>query len=686
MEIKTTEFFRNFKSLPPPGSQEFNDLVDWELDKCFGGINIGGVHIPGILYSYLNHWNIIVDTKDKYGNIVRTPKNPDLRDNEWERAEYYEKARVAQKGYIEVGLRQGGKSEWEAGHIGLSATLFENSQNVLVSGNGADLRIITEKIDFGWKNMWEGIRIPKLDKDWRRPTLRLGFKDKKNEDHVWSWIMIRNAEEGLNTEAAAGTTAKAAVFDEIGKYPFSPVFEALKPALLSEFGWRCVPMLVGTGGAFEKGENAERVFYHPRANNFQEIIDPETGKETGLFMSGLYRQDCKFWSDLYQYLLCKGYDNIGEELKDIAIKVSDKEKARLKIEEERLAKSKDPDKTEYLKLIMYYPLTPKECFMSGSTNPFPVQAAQDHLDFIRHNNITGRYVRFHRGLDGKVYHKYAEAHDRPVSEFPTKGNLGKDCPVVIWEEPISNSPRGLYVAGADPYNQSVSEWSDSLGTVCIWKRQIDVAGETYQDQVVASLASRPLTMNEWHEQVEMLLEYYNAVCFPENEAGTFIQHFERKNKGHLLAEGFNIAKEINPNTRATSGGRIYGLAATVKNIDFCMSLMLDYCKELIQVGTNPETGEPVMRLGITRIKDPMLLEEIIKYDNEGNFDRVVAFRHALAYARHLDKYYPIVNIKETPKATEFKRNPFTSSPFSPTMGGFTKAHSPFPKMPKNVIR
>jgi hypothetical protein len=113
---------------------------------------------------------------------------------------------------------------------------------------------------------------------------------------------------------------------------------------------------------------------------------------------------------------------------------------------------------------------------------------------------------------------------------------------------------------------------------------------------------------------------------------------------------------------------------------------LDYCKEMIQVGTNQETGEPIMRLGITRIKDPMLLEEIIKYDNEGNFDRIVAFRHALAYARHLDKYYPIVNIKEQPKATEFKRNPFTSSPFSPSMSGFTKSSSPFPKMPKNVIR
>jgi hypothetical protein len=243
-----------------------------------GGITIGGVHIPGILYGYLNHWHIIVDDKDKYGNIIRKSAFPDLRDNEWERAEYYEKARKNQKGYIEIGLRQGGKSEWEAAHIGMTAILFEHSQSVLVSGNGSDLRLLTEKIDFGWKHIWEGISISKLDKDWRRPTLRLGFKDIKNEDHVWSYIMIRNAEEGINTEVAAGTTAKAAVYDEVGKYPFSPVFEAHKPAFLSEFGWRCVPMLVGTGGSFERGNDAQRVFEHPKANNFQEINRPRNRK------------------------------------------------------------------------------------------------------------------------------------------------------------------------------------------------------------------------------------------------------------------------------------------------------------------------------------------------------------------------------------------------------------------------
>ena len=30
MEIKSTEFFKNMKTLPPPGTEEFRQLIKWE--------------------------------------------------------------------------------------------------------------------------------------------------------------------------------------------------------------------------------------------------------------------------------------------------------------------------------------------------------------------------------------------------------------------------------------------------------------------------------------------------------------------------------------------------------------------------------------------------------------------------------------------------------------------------------
>ena len=109
MEIKSTEFFRNIKSLPPVGSQEFEDLIKWEEEKIKGGISVNGVFFSGWLYWHLNHWKIRMDQQDEHGNDIRIESYPDLRDNEWIRAEALEQCRIEKKGYMEVGGRQGGK-------------------------------------------------------------------------------------------------------------------------------------------------------------------------------------------------------------------------------------------------------------------------------------------------------------------------------------------------------------------------------------------------------------------------------------------------------------------------------------------------------------------------------------------------------------------------------------------------
>jgi hypothetical protein len=54
MEIKTTEFFKNIKSLPPPGTEEFKQLIAWEEEKIKGGVTVNGVYFSGWLYWHLN--------------------------------------------------------------------------------------------------------------------------------------------------------------------------------------------------------------------------------------------------------------------------------------------------------------------------------------------------------------------------------------------------------------------------------------------------------------------------------------------------------------------------------------------------------------------------------------------------------------------------------------------------------
>lgn len=645
MTISNTEFFRNLSSLPAPGTTDFTQLVEWELDKCIGGINIAGVHIPGWLYFHLNHWHIRADARDNYGNIVRVNQLPDLRDNEWERAQALEQCRLQMKGYMEIGGRQGGKSEFEASFTGYNATLFKDTQNVIVGGNKPDLELLTDKLNHGLKHMWPGIAIGKIDKDWRKNTVRLGYKDKDNEAHVWSYIMIRNADDGLNTETSAGTTAKSAVFDEVGKYSFAQVFEAAKPAFISPFGWRAIPILVGTGGSFARGVDAERYFYNPDANNFLAFTDPQTGARTCLFLSGLYRQDCKYDTTLYHYLQNeKGIviDNPGA-LTSIPIKVSDKEKALKTILSERAEKAKDPDQTEYLKNIMYFPLSPAECFLSSSTNLFNVEAAKKQKAKLLSLNITGTPIEIYDDGDG-LKHKFTDK--KPISSFPLKSTESKDGCIVMYEAPIKNPPFALYVAGIDPYKQDNSKYSTSLGAIYIYKRMHNIASDSYQNMLVAQYVGRPSSINDWNETVRRLIKYYNALALCESDDYGFIQYMILKGDAMYLMEQPEWLKDISPNSAVR---RQYGLPATPKVIAHLQGLLKTYSEEVTSKEYDDQGNLSREVLGFSRILDPMLLEEIIKFNPDGNFDRIRAASIAIAVATHLDARHVIPSSAEDPR-------------------------------------
>lgn len=670
MSISYTEFFRNLSILPPSGTHEFQQLIAWELEKCVGGLNIGGVQIPGWLYFHINHWHIRADSKEQHGNIVRVTRKPDLRDNEWERAESLETCRLEGKAYMEIGLRQSGKSEMEASICGWNALMFENSQNLIVGGNKPDLELLTEKLDVGLKNMWEGIGIGKIDKDWRKSTLRLGFKDKDNEAHVWSYIMVRNADDGHNTEAPAGTTAKSAIFDEVGKYPFAQVFEAAKPAFLSEYGWRCVPILVGTGGSFARGADAERYFYNPDANNFLAFTDPETGARTCKFMGGHYRQDCKYDTTLDDYLVNVKGLSLTETaaLQKIPIKISDKQKAVTLIRQERARKAGDPDQTEYLKLVMYYPLTPQECFLSVASNQFNIEAAKKQQYKLATLSITGVPIEiFHDGE--RLLHRFTDK--KPISSFPLKTTEMKDGCVVMYEPPVQNAPFGLYVCGVDPYKQDQSRYSSSLGAAYIYKRMHNIASDQYQNMLVAQYVGRPSSINEWNETVRNLIKYYNAYTLCESDDYGFIQYMINKGEAMFLMEQPDWLKDISPNTAVR---RQYGIPATPKVISHLNGLFKSYTEEVISKEHDEEGKVTREVLGFSRILDPVLLEEIIKFNADGNFDRIRAAAIAIAVATHLDARHVMASTDDDPRIKSYFSKRSSSISTSKLLGSNPPPH------------
>jgi len=660
-EIKFSDFFKNKKSIPPRGSDAYDKLVKEEEARCLGGVMVDGVFFSGWLYWHLNHWWIRDDIEDEYENIVRRKLLPSLRDNEWIVAQYLEECRVEKKGYLHIGVRQFGKSEIMASYQGYHATLFQNTQNVIVGGNDSDLSLLKDKIDFGLKNLWEGLRIPMLDKDWRKPMVRLGLKAKDNDDEVWSYLIIRNVADGKNTEGPAGVTAKAYATDEIGKFPFAQSFEAAKPAFKSKFGWRCVPLLFGTGGSFEKGADAERFFYHPDANNFLAITDPITAERTCVFMSGLYRLDCKYETTLGDYLRKEGkITHDTKELDKIPFHASDKIKALETIKAERANKALDPDQTEYLKLIMYYPLTPKECFLSSSENYFNGDIARnqkERLEVMFPGLKVGMYVDLYEEED-IVKHKPSTR--LPVSSFPKGPKEDTNCPIVILEHPGPVPPYGLFVAGIDPYRFEKAPNSDSLGAIYIFKRAYDALSDNFQDMPVAWYVARPDSKDTWNNNVRLLIKYYNAIALCENDEMSFIDYMIAKGDGHMLMDTPDWIKEYSPTSSANL--RQKGVSSSPRNIELFNTNLKQYMEEYFASAPVPGSEETRKVLGVAKIYDSVLLDEIIKWNKDGNFDRIRALSIAITCARKMDlqRIQPQVEDNE-PQVVKPKRR--RSGPF-----------------------
>jgi len=670
MEIKSTEFFRNIKKLPIEGTREYQQLIDWEIEKISGGVTVNGVFFSGWLYWHLNHWWIRIDDVDSYGNDIRKSSLPELRDNEWIRAEILEQCKKERKGYIEVGGRQGGKSEMEASYFGMNATLFKNTQNVIICGNDNDLSLLKDKVDFGLKHLWTGISIPRLDKTWRLNQIRLGYKKPDGDDEIWSYIVIRNARDGNVTEVAAGTTAKTFIMDEVGKYSFASTFKAGEPAIKGRNGYRAVPILVGTGGSFDNGKDAENFFYNPSSNNFLAIRDEVTNKNTGLFLSGIYRQDCKYITTLADWLVQErdlNIDDIGE-LKKISITVTDKEKAILKIEQERESARTNPDRELYLKQVMYYPITVDECFLSSASNIFNIGLAKRQKTRLLMNERTGTPVELFINTEGKVTHEFTEK--LPISNYPLQTGDSMDAPIVIYEFPISNPPYGLYVAGIDPYRQGQAKYSSSLGSVYIYKRMTALTGEKYQDMFVASYCARPEKKETWNDQARLLIKYYNARALCENDDISFIEYMKTKGDAFYLEKQPEWLMEIVPNTTVK---REYGIHRSAqKIIDFLHGCLKQYMEESIYV-EKTEEGETIRELqGVTKILDPVLLEEIIQYNDEKNADRIVAAELAIAQALKMDPIYGMAGgIEDDRIVSLFKRHE-KSQLFTESKGMFTR--------------
>lgn len=623
MNITYSEWYLNQKRVPDKDSEEYEEFFEFHKKLCLEGFMMDGVFINPFLYWHLNMWNTEVDILDEKGRILNKYTNPILRDNEWVITNAIHKANEEKKGLCIGGSRRISKSVTEASYIAWGATFDENSQNVISGLNAPDIKLITDKIDKGLNYLPEYFRWQRVEDNWKN-QVTLGIKTRGGERIPFSQILIRNLDEGNNEEAIAGTKPRKLIIDEGGKGAFLKGLQAAMPGFTTPYGWTCSPIVTFTGGDMKRFQDSKTLMFDVGAFNFLEFEDETNKRVHGLFMGHTYRLEAKEESSLGEYL------NVLS-LKDVRMLVSNPEKAD-KVTDDNLERAKKAgDRSVYLKEKMYFPKTVDDIFLNEDTNIFDIEAAKRQKFRLQQESRTGTPVFLYDDGDG-VRHDFTEK--LPITNFPLKPTDVKDAPVVIYEFPIENPPYGLYVAGVDPYRQGQAKYSSSLGSVYIYKRMHDLTGEKYQDMFVASYCARPDKKETWEEQSRLLIKYYNARTLCENDDISFIEYMKSKGDAHYLEKQPEWLKEVVPNTTVK---REYGIhRSSQKIIDYLHTSLKRYMEESIYVEKDAE-GNVIKEVhGVSKIFDPMLLEEIIQYNDEGNFDRIVAAELAIAQALKMD--------------------------------------------------
>jgi len=630
MEIKSIDYkdwFINQKRIPDRDSEECKPFFDFHKDIALNGAMMNGVYINPFLYWHLNIWHTEVDVIDDRGRISQKYANPLLRDNEWIVTNEIDKAQIDKKGLIILGIRRFAKSVLEASYIAWGATFDENSQNIIAGLNAPDIKLITDKIDKGLGFIPEYWRWQRIEDNWKN-QVTLGIKTKSGERIPFSSILIRNLDEGNNEEAIAGTKPRKLIIDEIGKGNFLRGLQAAIPGFTTPYGWGCSPILTGTGGDMKKFMDAKSLMFDVANFNFLEYNNNNDDKRIhGLFISNKYRMEAKEDSTLGAYL----DQPTSSDLHNIKMLVSNEEKAN-EITTKNLDRLKKAgDRIAYLKEKMYYPFDVDDIFLNEDTNIFEIEGAKRQKTRLLQQERTGIPVILYTDDTG-IKHEFTDK--LPITNFPLKNSDSKDAPIIIYEFPVENPPYGLYTAGVDPYRQGKSAYSSSLGSVYIYKRMHDLTGEKYQDMFVASYSARPDKKDTWEEQARLLIKYYNARTLCENDDISFIEYMKAKGDAHYLEKQPQWLKEIVPNTTVK---RDYGIhRSSDKIIEYLHTCLKKYLEGTVYKETN-DAGETIKEVyGVSKIFDPVLLEEIIQYNDQGNFDRIIAAELAIAQALKMD--------------------------------------------------
>ena len=280
--------------------------------------------------------------------------------------------------------------------------------------------------------------------------------------------------------------------------------------------------------------------------------------------------------------------------------------------------------------IWVHNCTPAEACLEFNGNIFPKKELQEQLGKIR----TNKLLQNRKQVGDLIWEsngslKWLPKKSGDITHYPLNKNDDPTGSIVIWEHPVKDAPIGLYIIGVDPYDHDQSG-TNSLGSCFVYKRFQNF--ENYYDLIVAEYTGRPSTAEEFYENVRKLAIYYNARIMYENQNKGLFPYFVAKHCDYLLADQPDILNDIIGNSKVN---RKKGCHMTKQIKQWGEGLIKDWLNEEKAPGHK----------NLHDILSEPLLEELIAYNDIGNFDRVCSLIQVMIYREQL---YNIV-VKEKKK-------------------------------------
>ena len=658
----------------------------FEKKKIGQGIIIDGQYIPGEYYFYLNFCPII----DKIKGINDFPE---VWDSDYHFYIYCLRAQLRDLNAVVVKARQRGYSLKIVSRLVRNLWFIQNSVNKML---GYEEDFVNDKGSWRFAVMyrdflnthtpWYRDFEPDESLNWeqKRTVIEGNFETKKRQKGLRSKLVAATTKK--NPAKAVGGGIYELFHEEAGIAPnMDKVIEFAEAA--TKLGGVTTGFMIVSGavGELKDAKPLETMCFEPAKYKFLGVddvfSDTQNDGQIGFFVPD-------FWNYVAndpEKGIVRCYDIDGNSDIELA-------KAYL-LKEEESQKGKE----SYILWKSQHPWNLQDAFNIREENIWPVKVIKDHQIHLR-MTYTPLCVELYDNETmpwGNNSNEYAVSHkisyNKPINSLkvdPTKDNRGV---VEIDEMPIDNAPYGLYYAGIDPIRPVNTVTSKSLMSVCIFKAAHMKEGKLITDYPVARYTGRYPTWEETYEVCLKLCKFYNARIAVENNVSGFQEWIIRKNLSYMLMHRreIYIINELMPNStiRDEIGIRMEGVFKQ-KALEFAISYVDEILSSSLETVKQENNGEIIEKenikftYGVTRLRDVMLLDEMMKFDSKLNTDRLVAFMCGLMAARSNTNRNLIVSEKPTgahipkPKPIDMRM----PSPFQRTSTTISKRlPSPFKK-------